>query len=85
MVENIPVFVGLITVRQEANNQTTLINKSAKEFIWRVVFPGFLPEIKVEGKGLQAKQFSDILGNVFSYVEVKIKPKSQLTARGLAH
>jgi len=85
LVENIPVFVGLITVRQEANNQTTLINNSAKEFIWRVVFPGFSPEIKVEGKGLQAKQFSDILGNVFSYVEVKIKPKSQLTARGLAH
>jgi len=79
-VENIPVFSGLISVRHESSSKTSFANKSEKEITWRAAFQGAFQEIIVNGKAMPAEQFSDARGNIHSYVDIKVKAKSQHTA-----
>jgi hypothetical protein len=76
-VENVPVFSGLISVRHESATRTSFANKSEKEFTWRVAFRGVFKQIIVNGKAMLAEQFSDAMGNLHSYADIEVKPKSQ--------
>ncbi len=79
-IENIPVFSGLISVRHESSRKTSFANKSQKEFTWRAAFQGNVRQIMVNGKATPAEQYKDALGNIHSYVDVKVIAKSQYTA-----
>jgi hypothetical protein len=79
-VENISVFSGLISVSHESSGKTRFANKSEKEITWRAAFQGAFREIIFNGKAMPAEQFSDARGNIHSYVDVKVKAKSQYEA-----
>lgn len=73
-VENIPVMEGKISVLHYNKSKSELVNKSAESFTWRAVFPGKYNKAEKDGEVLPMKHFEDLLGNVYSYVDVESAP-----------
>lgn len=71
---------GTISVRHYTTNQTTLENHMDHSIMWKAVFPGSYTNISCNGELKPAIKETDILGNVYSYVELEIKPQKSITA-----
>lgn len=83
-VENIPVFTGLVSVRHESAFKTTFANKSEKPLTWRATFQGSFKQIMSGGKAMPASQFTDAIGNKHSFVDIRVKGKTAVTAEAAA-
>jgi hypothetical protein len=82
-IENIPVFSGYISVGHYSDHKTTFASKSGRDVTWRAVFPGACNKIKVDGRTRQPDLMSDSLGHIFSYVDIKVKAGTQVTAEAV--
>ena len=79
-IENIPVLGGACSVLHQSTHKTTFLNKTGKEIIWRAMFPGTVPAIKVGDTEKEAFRSTDAVGNTFSFVEIACGPDGVVTA-----
>ena len=75
-VENIPTFAGPVSVLHESNSKSAFANKSNKEVIWRATFAGDCKFIMHGGKNVKARHYTDVIGNLFSYIDIVSTPGS---------
>ena len=75
-IENVPTFVGAVSVLHESNSKSAFANKSDKEVLWRATFSGKSEFIQHRGKNLTAQHFTDAIGNEFSYTDIVSAPGS---------
>jgi hypothetical protein len=80
-VDNIPVFSGLISVRHHSNITTTFANKSGRVLRWIPFFYGNYQYLRVGKNLIEASHGMDEMGNFCSYIDVKVKPGEQMTAK----
>lgn len=79
-LQYLPVMGGTISVRHDHTNKTTFKSHLDKPILWKAIFSGKHARICCNGKPLLAKIETDVLGNTYSYIEVKIKPGKQFVA-----
>lgn len=79
-LQNLPAMGGTISVRHDRTNKTIFKNHIDKAVMWKAVFSGRHTTISCNGKLLSASTETDVLGNVYSYVELKVKPGKQVVA-----
>lgn len=75
-IENIPVFSGRISVFHQSERKTQFLNKSNDEVIWRAMFPGEVTRIN----GSKALPTTDVLGNLYAYLDISCPPGILMTA-----
>jgi len=75
-LRNLPVLDDLITVRQEENRRTILINQGKAELTWRAAFPGSFPALIVNGKRRTAQTEIRNLDRPITWVTLKVPPAS---------
>ena len=71
-VNNVPIWNGYISVRHSSLRESEFTNNTGDTVTWRASFPGYYEIINVDGQEKQAISITDKLGNVTSYVEVKV-------------
>ncbi len=79
-LQYLPVLGGSISVRHDHTNKTTFKSHIAQPVIWKAVFPGSYTGISCNGKLRPATMETDVLGNVYSYVTLEVKPGIQVVA-----
>ncbi len=79
-LQRVPVLGGTISVRHDHTNQTTFENHINQPIVWKAAFPGVYASISCNGKSLPAITETDILGNMYSYVEIEVKSGKQAIA-----
>lgn len=79
-LQYLPAMGGAISVRHDSTNKTTFKNHINQSVVWKAVFAGVHANISCNGKLLSAKTEKDLLGNIYSYVELKVKPGKQVVA-----
>lgn len=79
-LQHLPVFGESISVRHDNIYQTTFKSHLGKPVTWKAVFPGSHTHISCNGKPRQVITESDLSGNIYSYIEVEVKPEEQVIA-----
>lgn len=79
-IENIPLLSGKISVAHQSATKSSFVNKSSKEIVWKAMFEG--KNLTINGS--VTKQTTDILGNPYSYLEIKCAPGKCVSAEAKA-
>lgn len=79
-LQYLPVMGGSISVRHDHTNKTTFKSHINQPIIWKAVFPGSHTSISCNGKPQPTMTETDVLGNIYSYVEFEVKPETQVIA-----
>lgn len=79
-LQYLPVMGGSISVRHDHTNKTTFKSHIDQPILWKAVFPGSHTSISCNGKPQPAITETDVLGNIYSYVELEVKPEKQVIA-----
>lgn len=79
-IEDLPMLGGRIIVRHDGNKRTKFVNNTPNEIIWQASFMGKARQININGQKQEASTRTDIMGNVISYVEVKVPVASEAQA-----
>ncbi|MCL2105753.1 MAG: hypothetical protein FWH26_01610 [Oscillospiraceae bacterium] len=69
-LQQLPVFGGSVSIRQEGQKATTLKLLEGSGFIWRACFPGEFARLLVDGQPRGAAQLKDAAGRTVSYVDI---------------
>lgn len=79
-IENIPTFTGLISIMHTSEIKSSFMHKGKQDVTWRVMFEGEYPDILCNGKKIKALSYADIMGNVYSYVDISCPAGECITA-----
>ncbi len=71
-IENVPIFKGYVSVRHEGKKATEFTNNTCEKIVWRASFAGKQESVQINGKKQKTTVATDILGNIFSYVDVEL-------------
>lgn len=71
-LKNVPVFGGYVTVAHTGWKKSQLTNQTGKPIVWRAAFKGNHPLIRIGSEKHKAIVATDVLGNIISYVDVKV-------------
>lgn len=71
-VSKLPVLGTDVDIKHEGQSKSILTNKGNTHIKWRASFYGEYKEIKVNNKKVPAKYNTDIMGNVYSFVDVEV-------------
>lgn len=78
-VQNLPVLQTVISV-EHSDGQSVFGNEGNSAIRWRAAFTGRLDHIFVNNNSMPAKYELDQAGNVISYVNIRVKPGTRVTA-----
>ncbi|WP_455584265.1 hypothetical protein [Bacteroides sp.] len=79
-LQHLPVMQGSISVRHDQTHKTTFKSHINQSIRWKAVFPGLHTSISCNGKPQPAIIETDLLGNIYSYVELEVVPEMQVIA-----
>lgn len=77
--KDVPMLKGCVSIRHEGNAKTCFTNNTPEELMWEAAFQG-KGVIEVDGKPGQAYIRTDRLGNMVSYIEVRVAPGETVQA-----
>ena len=75
-LRNLPFGNGSITVRQDGESSTVLMNRTGAALEWEATFPGTFANLLVNGKPMRASHGSCWLGHAVTWVRVQVKTAS---------
>ncbi len=78
-ISQLPIMGTRVTVSHWGKG-TALLNEGGQPINWRAGFTGHHLQVFVNGKPLRTKQQTGKMGNIISYVDMKVSPGQKLTA-----
>lgn len=79
-LQYLPVMGGSVSIRHDGTHKTTFKSHIDQPVIWKAVFPGAHSFISCNGKQQPALTETDVLGNIYSYIELEVKPETEVVA-----
>ena len=78
-VTKLSILGTSINVKHEGLIKSTFTNNGNMTIKWRASFYGEYKELKVNNKRVSAKYETDIMGNIYSFVDVEVTPEKTVT------
>lgn len=78
-IRQLPIMGTRVTVSHWARG-SALLNEGHQPITWRAGFNGHHTQVIVNGKPVKTKRQTGKMGNIISYVELKVSPGQKLTA-----
>lgn len=80
-IRNLPVFDGYVTVKHIGRVISEIENQTSQNLVWKVMFLGKHPQIKIDGNTCKAMNFQDANGNSYSMIEVSLPSGEKMSAQ----
>lgn len=80
-LKNVPVFAGYVSIEHTGRKESRFTNNTGKSILWRAAFKGDHAKITINGETHKAITQTDVLGNVYSYIDTEIANGETLEAK----
>lgn len=80
-VSGVAIKNNIVTVAHTGASSTRLTNTIGPALRWRAVFPGFAPQLSVNGRIMKAQHSHASATTAISWVDVQVAPGASVTVR----
>jgi len=73
-LDDLPILKTTVNIKHTGNKKSTLLNKGKKVITWRAMFAGNHAILFSDGSPVKAMHTKDWEQNIFSFIDVEVKP-----------